>query len=308
MTTRKTGWLEDMHPSGQLIATAGVALFTGIVVTLLGLLLALPFLGDQVLQLMGEGTDLSHPDNIHLGRYMQIISHLGLFILSSFLLAWLFGRRIFQYLYLNRFPRIEIYLLSALVIFAALPLINYILELNMQMHLPKYLQPVEEWMRRTEAAAERTTLAFLRVDTISGLFFNLFMIAVIPALGEELMFRGVIQRIFLRWSSSTHIAVWTSALIFSAIHLQFFGFFPRMILGALFGYMVVWSGSIWPAILAHFVNNAAAVIAFYLFHHQLTDDTLQNIGKGNDGIYLALLSLLVTLALLVAIRRLGRKG
>lgn len=308
MTMQKKGWLEDIHPSGKLFATAGVALLFGIFITLAGLLLALPFFGEKAALMMQGGVDLTHPDNIMLGKYLQIISHLGLFILSSLLLAWLFSRNIREFLYMRNSPRLEVYFLSAVLIFAAVPLINFILELNMQMHLPDALKPLEDWMRRSEEAAEKTTRAFLSVDSLQGLLFNIFMIAVIPAIGEELMFRGIILRVFKQWSKNAHLAVWISAIIFSAIHLQFFGFFPRLILGALFGYMVIWTGSIWPAMIAHFINNAAAVISFHLFQHQLSGDTLENIGKGSDGIYFALTSLIITVSILWVIKKAGNRG
>jgi len=95
--------------------------------------------------------------------------------------------------------------------------------------------------------------------------FNLFMIALIPALGEEFLFRGVLQRIFGEWFKNPHLAVWLAAILFSLAHYQFLGFMPRIILGALFGYIFLWTGNIWMPILAHFVNNTVGVIYYYLF-------------------------------------------
>ncbi|MGY8917002.1 MAG: CPBP family glutamic-type intramembrane protease [Flavobacteriales bacterium] len=112
-----------------------------------------------------------------------------------------------------------------------------------------------------EAEAARITLAMLSMDTTNQFLATLVAVAVFPAICEEWLFRGAIQPIFAKWSGNIHVGIWVSAILFSAIHFQFFGFLPRVLLGAGFGYMVVASGSLWPAVLGHFVNNASAVFA-----------------------------------------------
>lgn len=116
-----------------------------------------------------------------------------------------------------------------------------------------------------EAQAMVLTKAMLDIDTLGRFAATMIAIAIIPALAEEYLFRGALQPLFAKWSGNIHIGIWVSAIIFSAIHFQFFGFIPRMLLGAGFGYLVVASGNIWTAILCHFINNASAVIAAYYF-------------------------------------------
>jgi membrane protease YdiL (CAAX protease family) len=106
------------------------------------------------------------------------------------------------------------------------------------------------------------------MDSFNLLFVNILMLAIIPALGEELIFRACFQKVFVRWTGNYHVAIWITAIVFSAIHFQFFGFFPRMILGALFGYLFVWSGNIWIPILAHFLNNGMAVLAAFILQQE----------------------------------------
>jgi membrane protease YdiL (CAAX protease family) len=98
---------------------------------------------------------------------------------------------------------------------------------------------------------------------------NVLMVGLLTAIVEEFMFRGVLQTIFTRWTKSTHAAVWITAILFSAFHMEFFGFLPRLLLGVLFGYFVAWSGSIWTGVWAHFLNNSAAVIAAYLYQNKI---------------------------------------
>ena len=115
---------------------------------------------------------------------------------------------------------------------------------------------------------------------------NILIIAVIPALGEELLFRGVIQQLFLKWNGKVHLSIWLTAFIFSAVHMQFLGFFPRLILGAVLGYMLVWSGSLWLPIIAHFTNNAFAVVVTYFIGVNKVDPSIESMGSEGGSIVL----------------------
>jgi hypothetical protein len=129
------------------------------------------------------------------------------------------------------------------------------------------------------------------------------MIAFLPAIGEELLFRGVIQRIFTSWTRNQHWGIWISAILFSALHMQFYGFIPRVFLGVLFGYLLVWSGSIWLPIIAHFINNAVAVVAMYLIDKGLLSQEIEEIGTTSDSYYMAAVSLLLIVVFMLMIKR-----
>jgi membrane protease YdiL (CAAX protease family) len=134
-----------------------------------------------------------------------------------------------------------------------------------------------------EAEAMRITMAMLKMETSQQLLATLFAVAVLPAVCEEWLFRGAIQPIFVKWSGNIHIGIWGSAFLFSAIHFQFFGFLPRLLLGAGFGYMVVASGSLWPAVLGHFVNNGVAVFAAWWLGPEWIAEGM-NPSKGSLGL------------------------
>lgn len=125
-----------------------------------------------------------------------------------------------------------------------------------------------------EAQAALLTKDMLVMDTPLQYLFVLTGVALIPAIFEEYLFRGTLQPLFAKWSGNIHVGIWVSAAMFSLIHFQFFGFLPRMILGAIFGYLVVWSGSIYPAVLAHFINNSVAVSAAYIMGSEWMDENL----------------------------------
>jgi membrane protease YdiL (CAAX protease family) len=147
------------------------------------------------------------------------------------------------------------------VMFMAFPAIEFLSNINQQMVLPTWLK----WMRESEDNAAKLMDAMLNMKTIPAMVFDVIFIALVPAIVEEFMFRGALQTIFVRWTKNVHAAVWITAILFSAFHMEFFGFLPRLLLGALLGYFVAWSGSIWPAVLGHFINNATDVILTYLY-------------------------------------------
>jgi membrane protease YdiL (CAAX protease family) len=189
------------------------------------------------------------------------------------------------------------------MMFFAAPFINFVGELNSNMTLPDWLSGVEKWMRNSEEKAAKLTEAFLNVDTRWGLMFNLFMIAFLPAIGEELLFRGVIQRIFTNMTNNHHWGIWISAILFSALHMQFYGFVPRMLLGVLFGYLLVWSGSIWLPILAHFLNNSIAVVAMYMIDNNMLNPEIEEVGSTSDSYYMAALSLGLLFVFMIMLKR-----
>jgi membrane protease YdiL (CAAX protease family) len=119
-------------------------------------------------------------------------------------------------------------------------------------------------MKAKEDNATHLIDLLIASNTFGIMIFNVFMLAVIPAIGEELIFRGVFQKIFYSLFKSGHLAIWITAFVFSALHFQFFGFIPRFILGLLFGYLFYWSGTLWLPVISHFVNNAVPVIGAYI--------------------------------------------
>lgn len=156
-------------------------------------------------------------------------------------------------------------ILGVAMLVAVGPVMERIGEWNAHMSLPESWKGIEEWMRQQEDAANEVVKKVAMVDNIGFLFLNLIVLAVLPAIAEEYYFRGVLMHIILRIAKNGHVAVWLTAIIFSAIHVQFFGFFPRMILGVLFGYMLLWSRNMWVPIVAHFVNNATVTILAYYY-------------------------------------------
>jgi membrane protease YdiL (CAAX protease family) len=148
---------------------------------------------------------------------------------------------------------------------------SIVIEWNMNLDFGQLSPAFEEWARGKEEELKELTEYLTRFSSIGGLLVGLIVIAVLPAIGEELVFRGVVQPKLHQLLGNHHVAIWVAALLFSAIHLQFYGFFPRLLLGALFGYLFYWSGNLWYAIFAHFVNNGFTLVMLYLYQQDVTD-------------------------------------
>jgi membrane protease YdiL (CAAX protease family) len=204
---------------------------------------------------------------IEVLRILQIFTATGVFVVPALVFSKIETNSWIAYLKLHGFP-ILLAVLAIITLVVASPLLELSALLNKSLKLPGFLRNVEVWMFLKEQEAAEMVKQLLRMDTISVLVINILMLAIIPAVGEEFIFRGCFQKIFRKWTGNKHVAIWITAIIFSAIHVQFYGFLPRMLLGALFGYLLIWSGTIWISVLAHFVNNCVVVITAYIYQRQ----------------------------------------
>jgi membrane protease YdiL (CAAX protease family) len=205
--------------------------------------------------------------NISFLKYLQVIQSVGTFLLPALLLAWLFTGNSYAYLQINTRIKISSIVIVIISILFAIPIINFTGNLNSQVSLPDSMGGIENKIRELEHEASELIKSFLDVPSTGGYLINLIVIAVLPAICEEFLFRGIFQRLFIEWTGNKHIGIIIAATLFSFFHLQFLGFIPRFLLGVYFGYLLVWSSSLWLPIVAHFINNAFAV-TFYHFANQ----------------------------------------
>lgn len=156
-------------------------------------------------------------------------------------------------------------LLTVFVVIIFMAVNSVFIEWNANFDFPEFASDFERWAKEREDTAAGMTKFLTNFGSTGELVVALVVIAVLPAIGEEIVFRGLIQNELHQATKNIHISIWFAAILFSTIHFQFFGFVPRLLLGALFGYLYYWSGSLLLAILAHFVNNGVSVVALYLY-------------------------------------------
>ena len=213
------------------------------------------------------------------------------FILPVIITTAFISAKPIEFLKLNNAPRFKHIFLMLATFIAMIPAMNYLVDWNANISLPESMKEIETLMRNAEDSAKDVTDRILNDNNI---FLSILLVGMLTGLSEEVLFRGGLQRILVSKPMNIHLAIWISAFIFSAIHFQFFGFFPRLILGAFFGYFAYWSGSLWTAIIAHALNNSSVIIA-----HAINNNlgyNIDNLGITSDGEIpiLAIISLIIT--------------
>jgi membrane protease YdiL (CAAX protease family) len=255
----------------QLLILAGYALAGLLICSLLSIILIIAIYGKEIFT-HPESLTVFSPENLDKFKILQIGSSIGLFVLPPLFLAITERIKISQF-YDWKKPVLPMLGIIFILMLVSFPLTELTALINQKMTLPGFLKPLEQWMRDKETEASKMVIAFLTVRNAWDFVINMLMIAVLPAIGEELMFRGGIQRSFSKMFRNPHVAIWLTAFIFSAIHFQFFGFLPRFLLGALFGYIYFWTKSLWYPMFAHFLNNGYAVcMSLYFQKHNIPLD------------------------------------
>lgn len=192
-------------------------------------------------------------------RMLQAITSICMFLLPAIGAAFLFGNTISSFLNLKKTDFKTILLASVCIVFLS-PVINITSILNQEMILPEFMEPVESWMKTQENEINQLTKQLIMEPGALPLIYNLFVMAVIAAITEEFLFRGALQRILQNHIRNHHTVIWVTAFVFSAVHFQFYGLVPRMLLGGYLGYLLYWSRSLYVPVFAHFTNNALSIL------------------------------------------------
>lgn len=203
------------------------------------------------------------------------LTHLFGFLVAGGVTVWIFYRGITQtqiswpdYLQSRRVPRFTELSLGILLMAVSMPLVLYSLTLNQQLPLPEMFKVAGE-------QAEEALKGLLHMDNWSELLVNMVLIALLPALGEELVFRGVVQQQLMRRIANPWVAMLISAAVFSAAHFQFDGFLPRMLLGFLLGWLYWRTRNFWVPVAGHFFNNGLQVLGQYLYGKEMSSIDLE---------------------------------
>ena len=302
------GIFRDAHPFTKLLLVGFV--MVSCYLALFGISLVGVFLGSGTRwDVIRHLIEMEHYEG-HLGllKFLQMGYSTGLFLIPALLAAWLISGKPFNYLGLDERPSVNALLLVALVMISAVPLNNLVSQLNYSIPLPDWLGGMKDRILENDRKGEAMMEAFLDQKTTGGFITNLVMIAVIPSLGEEFIFRGTVQRIFTEWSGSRHLGAWIGAVCFSLMHFQFFGFVPRVLLGAALGYMFIWSRSLWLPVLAHFINNSMAVVAFHLYYNGKLQFNPDIIGSGDHALWYVFFSIVLVLVGMGSLHALRKRG
>lgn len=224
------------------------------------------------------------------------------FIVPAVIAMVFFYRRPWHAMCLDRPPGWTALLVVIVFEIVSLPAMNWLVSANEAMSLPSWMSDIEQLMRQLEDSAAATTKQLLDIHTVGEFIACVFVVGFMAGLSEEMLFRGAMLRTMQDSRLNIHVVVWIVAIIFSAIHLQFYGFFPRLVLGLWLGYLLVWTRSLWVPIIAHALNNSAVVLFSYLTNKGIMPEGYgENLGLSVDGAFpsLAVLSLIASIALAV---------
>jgi len=274
----------NTKPKEQLLIITGLVLVCLVVFSFLSIIGANILFGVNLLKNPDVASQLSNPKMISALKFMQTFQAIGIFIIPSLIFLQFFKNKNENWIALSNVPNLYQLVLILICIICLSPTINLLAELNSKIPFP-------QWVYDSEEEALKITKAFLDMKSVLALFINLFVVAILPGIGEELLFRGVLQNVLKKIFSNYHISIWFTAIIFSAMHIQFLGFIPRMLLGALFGYIYVWSGSLWISMIAHFINNGAAVLMGYFISINSLDASLDTMGSNYKELWIVIIGL-----------------
>ena len=238
----------------------------------------------------------SNPQDLNSLRFMQISSQLFTFVFPPIAYAFLVKEIPVNALGLKN-AKILWFLIGTAMIFVIMPLNSILAEWNAGLKLPESLSALEQMIKDMQESASAMIEKFVSVDTIGGLILNLFMIAGLAALGEELLFRSIIQTSLIKICKNAHVGILIASAIFSFIHLEFYGFVPRLILGMLLGYMFYFSGSIWIPLLMHFLNNGTVVLIYFLNNKGITNIDVDTFGQTSIPILIVSIVVMIVLFL-----------
>lgn len=224
------------------------------------------------------------------------------FIVPAILAMTIFYRHPLHTMCLDKAPSWRALAVVALFYVVSLPAMNWLVAWNEALSLPSWLSDLESIMRTMEDSAAKTTEQLLNIHTVRQLLSCVIVVGLMAGLSEEILFRGAMLRTMQDSRWNTHVIVWTTAIIFSAFHLQFFGFVPRMILGVWLGYLLVWTRSLWVPIIAHTLNNSTVMVLSFLANKGIVaEDFGDNLGLPSPGAFpwVAIASVIVSVILAI---------
>lgn len=284
----------NRHPVWRIISliffiVSGILIFNAI-----GLALLMPMYGFDTSKVIEV---LSNPEKLQNAALSLLILQgcisIGSFVLMPLVYLKYVERIPFAQITASHLPKnLGLYLAVILLVPVFMPFNGLIIEWNEGLKLPAFLRVFEEWALEKEESLKELTKAITNLHSTGEYLLGVLVVAIIPAFGEELVFRGIVQNRLKEWLKNPHVAIWLAGFLFSVIHVQFYGLFPRMMLGMLFGYLYYWSGLIWLPMMAHFTNNFLTLTLLYLKNIKWTDFDVES----TDSIPLPLVSvsLLVT--------------
>lgn len=243
-------------------------------------------------------------------RIATVVQDILIFVVPAIATAVMITRRPDWFLNVGKAPGAAMSLLVVCVMIVSVPAMNVVVEWNQNIHLPESLGVLEKAMRDAEISAQTAIGQLIGGSSVMSCVLGVLIVGLLAGFSEELFFRGTLQRLLVTKPVNAHVAIWVTAIIFSAVHFQFFGFVPRMLLGALFGYIAWWTGNLWLPVIAHAVNNSMVVIVTWMMANGILSSDPNTIGTTDSvsDLIFAGVSLTLTAVGICLIRHISQKN
>jgi membrane protease YdiL (CAAX protease family) len=249
----KTDLLRNLGPGTQLMLVMLIAFFTLFLMQITAFLVIRPIWNVNIFENIDAISKLDSVESIQITKVIQVFYHIGMFLLPALIFKKLFGNPERDFFIHEKRQTPSVWVVAAFFFLVAYPLINLI-------HLANLQIPVGESFVADDEKSTDMLMKLLGGEGATILFVNIFVYALIPAIGEEFLFRGVIMRQIALSTKNVHLSIWVTAALFSFIHGEITVFIPRFLMGAALGYLFFWSGNIWIGVIAHLINNILAIV------------------------------------------------
>ncbi len=301
--------VEEQRPAWISVIFIFLTAMLGFVVIgpIIGFLISMPFIDGDLLSFQSKLlSPTSYPElRIPLFIMQGSATLIGLIVIPALYIKGIEKKNPTKLFTSKPIYSLSIWLTLFIVILFMIPN-TFFVEWNANLSMPGFLKDFEIWAREKEDIATELTTFLTTFESFGHFAFAFIVIAILPGIGEELVFRGMLQPALHRATGNIHAGIWISAIMFSAIHLQFFGFVPRMLLGVLFGYIYYWSGNIFLPMLAHFINNGFSVIMIYLY--QLGKISIDLESGESAPPFLVVMFTFITFGLLLYLKKFHREN
>lgn len=287
---------------GILLALTGVGAIVGGIVSLI------PLLGKMDLSRLGTLSEdmmklLLNPENANEVRLIQFITTLFFFFLPAFFYAKICHKNAFKHLGFIKMPSPQQLIIVFAIMFFALFIVGSLAEIWQQIPFP------ENWQLKFKAAEEmynKQMQVMARMNNVWDYIISISIVALLPAVFEEVIFRGALQNLLSRWLKAPIWAIVITAIIFSAIHGSYDGFVPRFVLGFVLGWLFYRTGNIWVSIAAHFINNGIGITMLYFYSKPGKPTDLSKIDE-RFPIWLGAVGVIAVIGLLYAFDKVSKK-
>jgi len=283
----KNGYLQHLTPWEKLALFIALCFLSSLLFGLLGTGITNPLFGVDGHN-YDELTNLGDKDSIRSIKMLNFFFHLGTFILPSILFTKLVAYDPNDYLLTKNWPKLNTLLVVIALFFSIAVLNDWLATFNAKLDLSFISEELQQEVNYNQAVRDKSIYAYIGA-TWRSFGLNIILLAIIPAIGEELVFRGILQNLIAKASKKMHLSVWFTAFLFAFIHFQFMDFLPRFFLGVAFGYVVILTGKIWYSMVLHFLNNALVLFVKFGILKGFIDQTSWWINFGIAHLIIALI-------------------